>query len=198
MPASPAIVAPAAGPEFSPPSPTNQHQTTACRPPADEKHNFERLQRTTVLNKQPLLVPQPLELSPTEELTVRCVRVGTPCLQVLPLCLPASQTVAAYVLYRGGCSPCATCHAIPHPACPACRDNLEVFRQNGFHFTDDPASGRLLLAAVPFRCSCLLPACEEASAVPHAQVPAQLCASCQCSSPLLLLLVPAARTSPLV
>lgn len=40
--------------------------------PADEKYNFERLQRTTQLNKQPLLVPQPLELSPTEELTVRC------------------------------------------------------------------------------------------------------------------------------
>ena len=38
---------------------------------SDEKHNFERLQRSTVLNKQPLLVPQPLELSPTEELTVR-------------------------------------------------------------------------------------------------------------------------------
>ena len=39
--------------------------------PADEKHNFERLQRTTRLNRQPLLAPQRLELSPTEELTVR-------------------------------------------------------------------------------------------------------------------------------
>ncbi len=38
---------------------------------ADEKYNFERLQRTTMLNKQPLLVPQSLELSPTEELIVR-------------------------------------------------------------------------------------------------------------------------------
>lgn len=39
---------------------------------ADEKYNFERLQRTTTLNKQPLLQPQPLELSPTEELAIRC------------------------------------------------------------------------------------------------------------------------------
>ena len=38
---------------------------------ADEKFNFERLQRTTVLNRQPLLHPQPLGLSPAEELTVR-------------------------------------------------------------------------------------------------------------------------------
>jgi DNA mismatch repair protein PMS2 len=38
---------------------------------ADEKYNFERLQRSTTLNRQPLLVPQPLDLSPTEELTVR-------------------------------------------------------------------------------------------------------------------------------
>jgi DNA mismatch repair protein PMS2 len=38
---------------------------------SDEKYNFERLQRTTVLNRQPLLHPQPLGLSPAEELTVR-------------------------------------------------------------------------------------------------------------------------------
>ena len=38
---------------------------------ADEKYNFERLQASTVLNKQPLLAPQPLDLSPTEELTIR-------------------------------------------------------------------------------------------------------------------------------
>ncbi|KAI3431618.1 hypothetical protein D9Q98_004667 [Chlorella vulgaris] len=38
---------------------------------SDEKYNFERLQRTTTLNRQPLLAPQALELSPTEELTVR-------------------------------------------------------------------------------------------------------------------------------
>lgn len=40
-------------------------------PSSDEKHNFERLQRTTTLNRQPLLAPQPLDLSPTEALTVR-------------------------------------------------------------------------------------------------------------------------------
>ncbi len=39
--------------------------------PADEKYNFERLQACTQLNKQPLLHPQPLDLSPTEELTIR-------------------------------------------------------------------------------------------------------------------------------
>ncbi len=43
----------------------------ACLPAADEKYNFERLQATTVLNRQPLLCPQLLDLSPTEELTVR-------------------------------------------------------------------------------------------------------------------------------
>ena len=40
---------------------------------SDEKYNFERLQRGTQLNRQPLLAPQGLELSPTEELTVRWV-----------------------------------------------------------------------------------------------------------------------------
>ncbi|KAH7624931.1 hypothetical protein Ndes2526B_g00302 [Nannochloris sp. 'desiccata'] len=38
---------------------------------SDEIFNFEKLQRTTVLNRQPLLHPQPLGLSPVEELTVR-------------------------------------------------------------------------------------------------------------------------------
>jgi DNA mismatch repair protein PMS2 len=38
---------------------------------SDEKFNFEKLQRTTVLNRQPLLHPQSLGLSPAEELTVR-------------------------------------------------------------------------------------------------------------------------------
>ena len=38
---------------------------------SDERANFERLQATTVLNRQPLLVPQPLGLSPIEELIVR-------------------------------------------------------------------------------------------------------------------------------
>lgn len=38
---------------------------------SDEKYNFERLASTTVLNKQPLLRPQPLDLSPGEALTVR-------------------------------------------------------------------------------------------------------------------------------
>ena len=37
----------------------------------DEKFNFERLQRETVLNRQPLLVPQALELSPSEAILLR-------------------------------------------------------------------------------------------------------------------------------
>lgn len=60
-------------------APLTAHATCGCLspcpphppPPADEKYNFERLQRTTTLNRQPLLAPQALELSPTEELTVR-------------------------------------------------------------------------------------------------------------------------------
>eukprot|EP00887_Chlorella_sp_A99_P005158 scaffold40.g5158.t1 len=67
---------------------------------SDEKYNFERLQAATQLNRQPLLAPQALELSPTEELVVR--------------------------------------------------DNAAVFAANGFAFCDDPATGCLLLAAVPF------------------------------------------------
>ena len=37
---------------------------------SDEIFNFERLQRTTVLNRQPLISPQPLELNAAEEQTV--------------------------------------------------------------------------------------------------------------------------------
>lgn len=37
----------------------------------DEKYNFERLQRETVLNRQPLLAPQPLHLSPAETMLLR-------------------------------------------------------------------------------------------------------------------------------
>ncbi len=37
----------------------------------DEKYNFERLQRNTVLNRQPLLSPQPLDLSPSEAILLR-------------------------------------------------------------------------------------------------------------------------------
>ncbi|CAI5521474.1 unnamed protein product, partial [Closterium sp. Naga37s-1] len=37
---------------------------------SDEKFNFERLMRCTLLNRQPLLVPQRLDFSPTEEVIV--------------------------------------------------------------------------------------------------------------------------------
>lgn len=36
---------------------------------SDEKYNFERLVRTTVLNKQPLLNPLGLDLTAAEEVT---------------------------------------------------------------------------------------------------------------------------------
>ena len=39
---------------------------------SDEKFNFERLQRSTVLQRQPLLHPQPLDLTPAEAVGVRC------------------------------------------------------------------------------------------------------------------------------
>ncbi|MCO5610850.1 hypothetical protein L7F22_065092 [Adiantum nelumboides] len=50
---------------------------------SDEKHNFERLSKTTVLNRQPLLRPLPLDFSAAEEVivmthveTFRCAGVG--------------------------------------------------------------------------------------------------------------------------
>ena len=39
---------------------------------SDEKFNFERLTKTTQLNRQPLLAPQRLDLTPSESITVRC------------------------------------------------------------------------------------------------------------------------------
>ncbi len=38
---------------------------------ADEKYNFERLQQVTRLNKQPLLHPQLLHLTPAEAVIMR-------------------------------------------------------------------------------------------------------------------------------
>ena len=38
---------------------------------SDEKYNFERLQAGTVLNRQPLVLPQKLQLSAPEEMTIR-------------------------------------------------------------------------------------------------------------------------------
>ena len=38
---------------------------------ADEKYNFERLQQITRLNRQPLLRPQPLNLTPAEAVLLK-------------------------------------------------------------------------------------------------------------------------------
>ena len=43
---------------------------------SDEKYNFERLTRSTVLQRQPLLHLQPLDLMPAEALAVRRVHQG--------------------------------------------------------------------------------------------------------------------------
>lgn len=43
---------------------------------ADEKYNFERLQAITRLNRQPMLQPQLLEVTPAEAVTLRCVHVS--------------------------------------------------------------------------------------------------------------------------
>lgn len=39
---------------------------------SDEKFNFERLQNSTVLNRQPLVCPEPLQLTPAEGIAIRC------------------------------------------------------------------------------------------------------------------------------
>lgn len=39
---------------------------------ADEKYNFERLQQVTRLNRQPLVHPQKLQLTPAQAVTLRC------------------------------------------------------------------------------------------------------------------------------
>jgi len=38
---------------------------------SDEKFNFERLTRTTQMNRQPLLAPQSLDLTPSEAIVIR-------------------------------------------------------------------------------------------------------------------------------
>ena len=39
---------------------------------SDEKFNFERLQASTMLNRQPLVCPEPLHLMPSESIVIRC------------------------------------------------------------------------------------------------------------------------------
>ena len=59
------------------------------------------------------------------------------------------------VLASGAVNPPFSPPPPPPPPPPPChRDNLEVFRANGFDFADDPSTGRLLLATVPFRSPC--------------------------------------------
>ena len=38
---------------------------------SDEKYNFERLTKTTQLNRQPLLHPQALDLTPSETIVIK-------------------------------------------------------------------------------------------------------------------------------
>lgn len=51
---------------------------------SDEKFNFERLQASTQLNRQPLLQPRALGLSAAEEITIRCdQQLTSPDLQAI-------------------------------------------------------------------------------------------------------------------
>jgi MutL C terminal dimerisation domain len=126
---------------------------------SDEKANFERLQAGLKLNCQPMLHPLALDLSPPEELVARWVcwwlwRVGG-C-KFLAMEGGASGTL--WGLSAGFWPLCglsagfwAAWHAVPH--CPiglAHRENLEVFRANGFELRET-GDGHLALAAVPFR-----------------------------------------------
>lgn len=43
---------------------------------ADEKYNFERLQAITRLNRQPMLQPQRLEVTPAEAVSLRWATLG--------------------------------------------------------------------------------------------------------------------------
>jgi DNA mismatch repair ATPase MutL len=125
---------------------------------SDEIFNFERLQRTTVLNKQPLIVPTKLDLTPAEQQTVlqHMVR-GFPIYHVPPTRLPI------LVLRRDVLRPEGTVIPIPHTmyysipfpipdipipdihaverltlSCYSCQD---VFLANGFGFCEDAERG---------------------------------------------------------
>jgi hypothetical protein len=167
--------------------------------PADEKYNFERLQRSTVLNKQPLLAPQPLELSPTEELTVRCGRV--PCLLVLPR-VPARQlqqhpscTALLHVWLQLLMLP--LCAALPHPAGTTWRCSA---RMDSISQTTQPLAAccwQRSPSGAP-RCCRLWESFDSTPPAAACHMPDQLRATCLCSSLLLLLALPTARTSLLV
>ena len=46
---------------------------------SDEKFNFERLQATTTLNRQPLVCAEPLQLTPAEGVAIRCAARHIAC-----------------------------------------------------------------------------------------------------------------------
>ena len=66
---------------------------------ADEKYNFERLQQITRLNKQPMLQPLQLELTPAEKMTLWYSFFCWICLlQQLSPCVKEHSTVTAFAL----------------------------------------------------------------------------------------------------
>ena len=95
---------------------------------ADEKYNFERLQQVTRLNKQPMLQPQRLELTPAEAVTLRCFSYPWSCnINCVRL---ASAVLDCKEIF-------------------SCREKLDIFRANGFDVKEDD-DGQLLLTAVPY------------------------------------------------
>ena len=54
---------------------------------SDEKFNFERLTKTTQLNRQPLLAPQRLDLTPAESIIVRSRCASLPHMRFQDLCV---------------------------------------------------------------------------------------------------------------
>ncbi len=104
---------------------------------SDEKYNFERLQRSTVLQRQPLLHPQPLDLTAAEAVAVRRAPAPRPCRSTGMLEATRERSGSP----RGAARPT---HVLARG-----RQAADVVRQNGFDFRDGDGGG-LLLTAVPF------------------------------------------------
>ena len=123
---------------------------------SDEISNFEKLQQTTVLNRQPLLAPYPLELTPAEEIVVkvRASRLGRPDLRGTHACDCASDARIRGEEGGGGSA------SAPSPTLAdalagsaTAQSNKRAFNYNGFDFVEDPNAPphkRLRLTAVPF------------------------------------------------
>ena len=100
---------------------------------ADEKYNFERLQAVTRLNRQPMLQPQLLEVTPAEAVTLRSVNTLKNIIMAIKVCNATSNNIPS-------CTHDFLCRR---------REKKDIFQANGFDFRED-CEGRLLLTAVPY------------------------------------------------